>query len=523
MNLTVRPSATSPSTRTTQLRVGWSYLQHELLYLSWALMDVALLTPLALALMGWARYWPPGLFMLWLLLIMLLAFNLGRLMSALHIRTSHQQTVMALALFLVMIVSLRTLLHTPQSLFDFQWLGLFFRHLSERGNLLWLRDVLIFLCVIICWTRGLQMINRTYSVARVGLRLRVGGLLIMPLVLWLAYYRLLWSPSLFVLLFFLAGLTAVAIMRAEELEKELSGYSAALAPRWLIMVLAASGGAIFIAGVITLILSGQTAGDLFGFLSPVWLAVEFTLAAALTTLLYLFFPLLELLDSMVNGLSTFLAAVWAWGSAQLLLLGKIASKWARYDRTPVEQLPQSTETTPIDTGTILDGLAEVGITLSRNNQIILVLLSIAIILLVALVLGRLYQQTAVAQRTTAPIHPPDNPDDAPEGWLPSLLHRLGFWQQWQTAVSIRRIYRHMLHAAAAAGYPRLESETPYEYLHTLGKAWPQHTAEARLITQAYVQIRYGQFPETAAELAAIRQAWQTLEQTKPSEHLADNP
>ena len=73
----------------------------------------------------------------------------------------------------------------------------------------------------------------------------------------------------------------------------------------------------------------------------------------------------------------------------------------------------------------------------------------------------------------------------------------------------------MCRAAAAAGYPRLEAETPYEYLPTLGQVWPDNAAEARLITDAFIRVRYGELPETAEELEAIRAAWRRLEATEP--------
>ena len=61
-------------------------------------------------------------------------------------------------------------------------------------------------------------------------------------------------------------------------------------------------------------------------------------------------------------------------------------------------------------------------------------------------------------------------DDLEEGnLLQRLLGRLGLLRDWQTAVSIRRIYRKMLRAADASGYPRLDTETPYEFLKTLPK------------------------------------------------------
>jgi hypothetical protein len=75
----------------------------------------------------------------------------------------------------------------------------------------------------------------------------------------------------------------------------------------------------------------------------------------------------------------------------------------------------------------------------------------------------------------------------------------------------------MCRAAAAHGYPRASAETPYEYLNTLALAWPDGQEESRLITEAFVRVRYGEVPETHDELAELEAAWRKLEQLKPAD------
>jgi hypothetical protein len=95
------------------------------------------------------------------------------------------------------------------------------------------------------------------------------------------------------------------------------------------------------------------------------------------------------------------------------------------------------------------------------------------------------------------------------------LKRLGFLRRRLAAASIRRIYQDMCGLAGSSGYPRLETETPYEYLQTLRQAWPENTAETLLITEAYNRVRYGELPETQAELDEIEAAWKRLEGIRP--------
>ena len=182
---------------------------------------------------------------------------------------------------------------------------------------------------------------------------------------------------------------------------------------------------------------------------------------------------------------------------------------------PLEQVNTQIGGNPLETRFILEGIEGAGFALSRNVQIIIVLLAIVLILLTALLVSRLYQGTKMVVQQGHNIEGKEFDDLEEEGLLQRLLSRLGLLRDWQTAVSIRRIYRKMLRAANANGYPRLQAETPYEFLKTLTQAWPHNRAETQLITNAYVKIRYGELPETEQELNEIKMAWRTLEQTRP--------
>jgi hypothetical protein len=152
---------------------------------------------------------------------------------------------------------------------------------------------------------------------------------------------------------------------------------------------------------------------------------------------------------------------------------------------------------------------------SDGTKIIWILLMLAAILLVTLALSRLNRQATIAainreELGRQAIEPGEKPN-----LLQRALQKLGLLRGLSAALSIRRIYWQMCRAAAGAGYPRLATETPYEYLITLARVWPGQTADARLITQAYVRIRYGELPESEAEIKKIRAAWQRLEESQP--------
>jgi hypothetical protein len=94
------------------------------------------------------------------------------------------------------------------------------------------------------------------------------------------------------------------------------------------------------------------------------------------------------------------------------------------------------------------------------------------------------------------------------GELAGLVRRFGPGTRFLAAVSIRRIYGNMVQMATEAGYPRDKTQTPYEYLATLHKAFPASEAEFTIITEAYVSAHYGQVPDSSEELQRIRDCWE---------------
>jgi hypothetical protein len=92
-------------------------------------------------------------------------------------------------------------------------------------------------------------------------------------------------------------------------------------------------------------------------------------------------------------------------------------------------------------------------------------------------------------------------------------NKQGDWRNWRTAVSIIKIYQQMIQIGSEFGHPRDVSETPYEYLKTLFKLWPECKQEVQIITRAYVKVRYGEFPETREEFQAIKSAWERVKKT----------
>jgi len=94
--------------------------------------------------------------------------------------------------------------------------------------------------------------------------------------------------------------------------------------------------------------------------------------------------------------------------------------------------------------------------------------------------------------------------------LDGLTNRLGGRRRF-VAQLVRRIYAQLLDLAQEINQARPSSRTPLEFLPVLELAMPGLSTELELITHTYVQVRYGEIPETQAEIAALQAAWQRIE------------
>jgi hypothetical protein len=153
---------------------------------------------------------------------------------------------------------------------------------------------------------------------------------------------------------------------------------------------------------------------------------------------------------------------------------------------------------------------------ATGGKVGILALMLGAIVLVTLALVRLYRQATFVARESSRSELDDEQDEQESGIGRGLLERLGLLRSWRAALSIRRIYHQMCRAAEGAGYPRPEFQTPYEYLPALAEVWPGNTVASRLITNAFVKVRYGEVPESREELEAIRAAWRQLEATEPN-------
>jgi hypothetical protein len=81
----------------------------------------------------------------------------------------------------------------------------------------------------------------------------------------------------------------------------------------------------------------------------------------------------------------------------------------------------------------------------------------------------------------------------------------------RAAERIRRIYADLMYLVEDMGRPRIPAQTPLEFLVTLDAIFPEMVTQTRVITNAYLRVRYGEIPETDEEIAEVERAWMDLQ------------
>lgn len=91
------------------------------------------------------------------------------------------------------------------------------------------------------------------------------------------------------------------------------------------------------------------------------------------------------------------------------------------------------------------------------------------------------------------------------------IRRFGVSRRMLAATAIRRVYVQFLNLAEDLGRPRKSWETPFEFQRQISMMFPGEVDQIDLITKAYTQVRYGQFPEEEEIVSKVKEAWGVIQ------------
>lgn len=473
-----------------RLRANW---QAELIYLGLAAMESCWLTPWLQFLLGTGvrRQLMPWVALFFTLL---LALYLTRYMEARGASLLSQRLVTVAAALLCTLALLRIYVYARYAAGDASWLLQFTR---ELANVLQrIPPSLIVLCAgIYLWWRGVSLAQRDLDLLSAGFSFRMG----IVAFFWLFLVRLLGTPveaTASAFLFFFLSLIVLGLSRVYEVSHTHASIRSAFDLWWLTILVGATLGVSALSVLAARLLSLRSVAALLAWLHPA-LELLGRVASPFLALLAL------LLDAVLRFLIRAFGVLFGEQSQESAELSRLAERLRQLE--PVEVAARSLPLALRILGWAVlallfcVGLAALAFSIDRRRR--------------AREEARLAEHGLVWDST-------DGGKDASRAWeaywrnlrqeLEARLARLR-GQEYALA-SIRQIYSSLVKLSTAAGYPRQNAETPYEYLETLAGAFPESRDDLGLITEAYVRTHYGEQRFQPEYVRRVRDAWLAVRQ-----------
>lgn len=465
-----------------------AYTRRELVFLALGTMDVCVITPVYAALLTPLIDVNPLGMVLALLAAVLLVHYLARLSFSLPLDPRWRSALTALAMLATSLLAVHQILYAETTLWHLRWLSDVFRSLRHR---LFAQDLMVFFLVVFLWWRGLVLAQRRLVSATVAFRFRL-GVVLLATTSGIAGSALSWPYHHFVFLFFFASLLGIALARAEEVGQQYGGRQSPFSLSWLAILVTASAVVLLMAAGMTSLLTGETIGRI---LTPVFQVLQVLLFVVIYVLAWAAQIVLEPLLAIL----------------QRYEIGRALEDVIDRLNFPAPPTGEGQPSEPVFTPEQL-----------ATMRVVAAILGAAVVLLIVAI--SLYR---LRLRSTQPSG--EKRESVWEGvqlrdGLGNLLRRgrrrlsgmadaftHSYLGQVFAALTIRRIYAHLASLAAKEGYPRAQNQTPYDYLPTLKKAFPDSRREVTHITESYVAVHYGELPERKEDLIAVRTAWQEIQ------------
>jgi hypothetical protein len=406
---------------------------------------------------------------------MLAAYNLAFSLEAWRLLQKVQNGVLAFLLFISVVISERLLLHIPLSQ---TLVGLF--------NLETAPSILVVL-VLWLWWRGLSLARKSIHPDTAWHRFEL-GLGFFMLHIFVAYRLGEVGPGLGWFMFFLfVGFLSVSLARISIVVSSRRGAGNPFDIRWLAGTSGIIALSVLVASILGYLLSGQGEQILTWLGKGIRAVVMLALFIAAIPAILLAFVLGPLMQFLGQRLPT----------ATLVTTPTVMTP-DPYFLTP-EALPviESRPLSPLFQALIFWGI----------------LLILIVFLLLRLRSGRRAISAAKPGKPESLLKPGEARklmrkafEDAVDSWMA----RLRPTQKSRPAERVRQIYIELLELCAVKDSPRSPQQTPLEFLPVMQEVFEDADQELALITQAYLDVRYGELSESSDQLADIESAWENI-------------
>jgi len=462
---------------------------HEITILALILMELSWIVP-------WYRSLTPATYAASTLRAFLVLAGLTlmthltvRLMNYLHLRVDLRRVVLAGIFITAVMVSLKTLLYAGETITLLDLINRPLEAFSDWTELIPNEFVVALTTLLVCW-RGLALAQIYVEPSTVRRDFQTGIFMFLAFI-FINTIVTGETPGQLLYVFFAAGLIAMSAARISVIGTLRGGTVNPFDRRWFFGMLVAAfsivGVAAFISGVMS---RGGIAN-----IGSIFLGLfALLMVAILSPLIFA----LQFLFSNVSGVSDF---------AQEVTRGLVEI------RSTFSEVA----------GRLFDLLDRSGIFdwAPRIKPILLwsIVLVVGLVILAGLSRWLLKErQDRVEERESLIVS---------GGWLALLLQalqnqlqrvtvglasatRLRGSQRLMAAARIRRIYAELMGLSKDLGKPRNPAKTPLEFLPALNELFPSLETELAKITNAYLQVRYGELPETRQEVEDVEKAWALL-------------
>jgi hypothetical protein len=464
--------------------------RRELICLALAAAEACCVAPLFLAVSyNIARHSP---LLLWsgMLVLLLGFFYFYRALALANLSLRLQQGLLVVPLLLIALVVLRFHIYAGAGLVGSGWFLQLLHSFSSLDILLG-RELVAILGLIYLWARGIHLARRNLSSDSVVPSFRAGILILFAVTAVTSLGSGI-DASGFVVSYFFFALIAMALSRAEDVSLTAGSGRAPFTGLWMGSALAVASVLVLLSTLLAALLSGGGVRQLLTWLSSIWQVLGIILVFVASLVLILLAWVLSLLpegnrepiaspEEMLQG---------------VFELGDLADQPATSEGfAGILQVAKSSATALLIIGLIALVLFLTWRRVRRARRIA----------------SDEMRESMMSRRTLAQyLRELLQARQDQLGELAALVDRFGLGPRLLSAISIRHIYANLVRLATRAGYPRAQTQTPYEYLEVLSGLIPGGEADLALITEAYVNAHYGQAPDSREELRRIREGWERI-------------